>query len=283
MTTTAPAGDTFQPGGSRRLAPFMITKQHRRFVEFANTVRRSRYIGACYGSPGIGKTLSARTYAAADDWDRWSKSRHMRVATLPASLLACRTVMWTPHVLTTPRELEREVEFRCGGLTDDIESAFHPDYDPELMFDFDDARHTELFIVDEADRLKTQGLEQLRDYFDRNDIGLILIGMPGFERQLARYPQLYSRIGFAHQYRPLDPDDVPPVLALYWTELGLTFNPAHPADGEAALAITRITGGNFRLIERLLGQVGRLLSINQLDAITVDVVEAARETLVIGT
>jgi Mu transposase, C-terminal len=67
------------------------------------------------------------------------------VERLPASLLACRTVMWTPHVLATPRELEREVEFRCGGLTDDIESAFHPDYDPELMFDFDDARHTELF------------------------------------------------------------------------------------------------------------------------------------------
>ena len=40
MTTTAPAGDTFQPGGSRRLAPFMITKQHRRFVEFADAVRR---------------------------------------------------------------------------------------------------------------------------------------------------------------------------------------------------------------------------------------------------
>ena len=118
---------------------------------------------------------------------------------------------------------------------------------------------------------------------DRNDIGLILIGMPGFERQLARYPQLYSRIGFAHQYRPLDPDDVPPVLALYWTELGLTFNPEHPADGEAALAITRITGGNFRLIERLMGQVARIMSINELSAITAEVVEAARETHVIGT
>ena len=107
--------------------------------------------------------------------------------------------------------------------------------------------------------------------------------MPGFERQLARYPQLYSRIGFAHQYRPLEGSDVIPVLALYWSELGLEFKPVSTAIEEAALAITRITGGNFRLIERLLGQIARLMSINQLDAITVDVVEAARETLVIGT
>jgi len=44
--------------------------------------------------------------------------------------------------------------------------------------------------------------------------------MPGFDRRLARCPQLYSRIGFAHQYQPLDPDDIPTVLAQYWDQLG---------------------------------------------------------------
>ena len=56
--------------------------------------------------------------------------------------------------------------------------------------------------------------------------------MPGFERQLARYPQLYSRIGFAHQYRPLDPEDIPPVLAHYWQQLGLPSTPPTPTDAK---------------------------------------------------
>jgi DNA transposition AAA+ family ATPase len=54
-----------------------------------------------------------------------------------------------------------------------------------MTLDFETIPHTELLIFDEAERLKTQGLEQLRDFFDRNDIGLILIGMPGFEKGVA--------------------------------------------------------------------------------------------------
>ncbi len=35
--------------------PFIATKQHRRFIEFADAVRRQRTIGICFGQAGTGK------------------------------------------------------------------------------------------------------------------------------------------------------------------------------------------------------------------------------------
>jgi DNA transposition AAA+ family ATPase len=279
MTEPGSIVDTRPP---RQLAHFQVTKQHRRFVEFADAVRRHRYIGACFGAPGLGKTLSARTYAAADDWDHWAINRYSKDTRLPPSLDASRTAMATPYVGITARQLFYEVQRCVGWLSTDIERLHRPDYDPELEWYSENPCRTELLIIDEADRLKTNGLEQLRDFFDRHDLGVILIGMPGFDRHLARYPQLYSRIGFAHQYKPLDTEDIPVILAHYWQQLGLPDTDVDP-DSEVVGTIIRITGGNFRLIERLMTQVGRLMDINSFDDISPDLITAARQTLVIGT
>lgn len=267
---------------ARRLVNFQVTKQHRRFCEFADAVRRFRYIGLCYGAPGLGKTLSARTYSAADDWDKWWHDRYYRDTTLPDTVLATKTAFYTPEVHITGRRLGMEVHRWAHWLSNDIHRALEPGRHPEFDDDITELPlRAELIIIDESDRANATGLEELRDFFDREDIGMILIGMPGFERRLARYPQLYSRVGFAHQYRPLDAEDIPGVLAQYWQRLELPPGQLDPGS-EVVAAITRITGGNFRLIERLMAQTDRLLEINHLETVTPDLIEAARKTLVIG-
>ena len=140
---------------------------------------------------------------------------------------------------------------------------------------------TELLLVDEVDRIRMAGLEQLRAIFDDGGIGLVLIGMPGLERRLARYAQLYSRIGFIHEFRPLGAPEVRALLG-GWRPTGATLPDDLLADAEAVATIIRITGGNFRLLDRLLTQVARILEINALESVTREVVEAAREVLVIG-
>jgi hypothetical protein len=53
-------------------------------------------------------------------------------------------------------------------------------------------------------------------------------------------------------------------------------------DQEAVAAVLRITRGNIRLIDRLMGQVEHVLVANQLTVFTKEVVETARKNLIIG-
>jgi DNA transposition AAA+ family ATPase len=122
----------------------------------------------------------------------------------------------------------------------------------------------------------------VREVFDAGDVGLVLIGIPGLEKRLARYPQFYSRVGFVHEYRPLGVPELRRLLAGGWAPPGVRRAGTGEMDDEAVAAVIRVTGGNFRLLDRLMTQVERVLDINGLDRVTRAVVEAAREGLVIG-
>ena len=143
-------------------------------------------------------------------------------------------------------------------------------------------KNIDLIIIDESERLRPSAIEYLRDCYDRTNTGLILIGMPGIEKRFSRYPQLYSRVGFAHEYRPLAEEELRFVLERRWHKLGQTLDPDDYTDAQAIAAIARITRGNFRLVDRLFSQMERIMKINELHTITDDVVEAARSTLVVG-
>jgi len=176
-----------------RAGTFIATKEHRRFTAFAEAVRQHRYVGLCYGAAGVGKTLSARRYA---HWDvagplieTWNRPRDATRKKVNEVLARSRTVFHTPTVLGTLRDLRETLSDHMGRVDSCIDDHLH--------------RHVKgcrivepygslvaMLIVDEAERLSVTALEFIRDLFDRTGVGVILIGMPGMEKRLSRYPQL---------------------------------------------------------------------------------------------
>lgn len=298
---------------------FVETREHRRFGEFCEACTRSRYIGLCYGTPGVGKTLSARQYAL---WDTVQACEKLdtRTKALVRATSRCTTVFYTTPVVNGAGSLQRDIQRRRSFLQNlslgpireretarmerlwqqanelrdcaknprgyrgeqamKAEAAFEAQRERVMQLSKPDP--TTLLIVDEADRLKMASLEQVRDIFDCGGLGLVLIGMPGMEKRLARYPQLYSRVGFVHEFRPLDETETRHLLQEQGIILGVALPPDALNDEEAIAAILRVTGGNLRLLNRLLTQIARVLEINRLDRVTSAVVESERESLVIG-
>ncbi len=270
--------------GARRSRPtgaFIATKEHRRFTEFADAVRRDRYIGLCFGPAGVGKTISARRYANWDSAEQlledWGP-RQDSDARVYAALARSRSVFYTPTTTSTHRQIDADL----NRLVLRLDSCIDEHHATPGQIRHGCGQHAELLIIDEADRLNDQALEHIRDRFDRRPLGLLLIGMPGIEKRLARHPQLFSRIGFAHPYRPLTDDELAFVLSRHWKKLGLTLDLTDFTDAQAVAAIRRITRGNFRLLHRLFTQITRIMRINNLNVVTSDVVESAGSTLVTG-
>jgi len=274
-------------------AEFVVTREYRRFVEFCDACRRYRYIGLCYGPPGVGKSLSAHRYAR---WEPVSAYQlYPRSSTAEwAQVGDCHVVCYTPPVMNNPRQLEDEIrrqrlrllqirrdegreqeEARLAELRQAEEewqqrlllevnwlseaavaqaTTHRPDYGGQAR-EYGLRRQaipdpTDLILVDEADRLKMAGLEQMRAIFDQGGIGLVLIGMPGLEKRLSRYAQFSSRVGFVHEFRPLTGAAVRELLQQGWAPPGVSLPKEGVTDEAALAAIIRITGGNFRLLHR---------------------------------
>ena len=285
-------------------------------MEFCDACRQYRYIGLCFGPPGVGKTLSALRYSRNDivhKVDPWTA--------MQSAQPVLDTVLYTTLVMNSPSRIDadlrraretlagiakgplrreaqaalsalriRDEAHRAANLDKPMRkrtevSSLKPTY-LEVFAEYS-AREkvitdpTTLILIDEADRLRMTSLEQVRAIFDEGNAGLVLIGMPGIEKRMARFPQFYSRIGFVHEFRPLGAPEMHVLLERHWTPSGVHL-PTGPLAPEVTAAIIRMTAGNFRLLNRLLAQIERVLAVNGLGEITTEAVLAARESLVIG-
>lgn len=257
---------------------FIPTKAHQRFVELAEACITYRYIGICHGRPGVGKTRSAKEFA------HWTPMHEIYWANdlVPAEekrIHDCQGVFYTASVSNTPRTLDTGLSRYIDSLGNAklvLKGTSMPELAQKKQYS------CPLVIVDEADRLTLKSFEHLRDLYDQRGFGLILLGMPGLEKRLSRYPQLYSRVGFVHEFKSLSEEEIRFLFERQSAAFDIPFDTGRFDDAEALAAIIRITRGNFRLIERLCAQIKRIMALNNVKTLTADIVMAARECLVIG-
>jgi DNA transposition AAA+ family ATPase len=142
--------------GHRRRERFVETREHRRFLEFADAVRRERYIGLCYGSAGVGKRLSARRYANWDVAERLLDTWGPRTesdARAQAALARSRTMLFTPSVTVSPRELTQQLSTLTARVGDCVDQHMERRGRPIPPR----PERVQLVIVDEAERLRPVG------------------------------------------------------------------------------------------------------------------------------
>ena len=137
---------------TQRNGTFIVTKEHRRFMEFVSAVKKHRYIGICFGPAGVGKTVSAQRCARwdkagplMDTWGPRAPSDQIAYTALAKS----RTAFYTPTVSEPARQTRDDL----GTLMARIEGCIELAHDPEQLFPKSKGpKLIELLVIDEAER-----------------------------------------------------------------------------------------------------------------------------------
>lgn len=259
-----------------RTEPFLETLEYHRFREFCDACKEDRYIGLCLGYSGVGKTLAAHNYANWKYFNHFQNPHFKRIEWEDADVLCgIDTVVYTPLASMTANAALVQIL----SLISRTESVVFK----EVGCADSDEGQIQLVIIDEANRLKFQTLEHIRDLFDQLKIGVIFMGLHGFERVISCLPQFRSRVGFRHEFKPLTVDEMSSLIeSEAFAELRLGLATKKFESKETSNKLARATSGNMRSLNRLCLQIRRIMRINKLEVITDDVIEAARKAIIIG-
>lgn len=129
-----------------------------------------------------------------------------------------------------------------------------------------------LLVIDEADKLVSKytqkKMEILRSIFDQSDVGLVIAGEPKLEAQIKTYlARMANRVDFYALLGGLSPAEVEGYLH--------DFDITPDAMAEFKARACNRQNGCFRLLDRTLSNVHRILADHPEEPVTVKVIEQA--------
>ena len=157
-------------------------------------------IAVGFGPPGTGKTLAAHTVTSELIEGLASTGGPQRLVRVQVPRSRSPKSLYVEWLRALTGQLIRGTEYELKY---------------ELLDLLGDGRTVTL--IDEAQHLGAEGLEQVREIYDRIDgnIPLIVIGSSTVEDVLRASPQLRSRVARPVRFEPIAPVDPPAVLAQY--------------------------------------------------------------------
>lgn len=165
---------------------FVVTETVRELRTLFQAVRLMGCINVIVGVPGVGKTATARDYCSHPN--TWLVTLSPAHSSVTECLLEMADALGLDSTPSSKGALSRAIRKRLAGTRG-------------------------LLIVDEADHLAVDGLEQLRAIQDATGVGMVLIGNPrGLSRASRRgmddLARLFSRIARARRLRGAKKADV---------------------------------------------------------------------------
>jgi len=135
-----------------------------------------------------------------------------------------------------------------------------------------------LIIIDEADKLVSKytqkKMEILRAIFDQSDVGIVIAGEPKLEAQIKSYlARMANRVDFYASLRGLSLAEVESYLDGYKVE--------SDALSELRARACNMQTGCFRLLDRTLSNVFRILSETGGDTINLKMIEQASSMMML--
>jgi len=254
---------------------FINTRQHQRFVEFCDSCRLNRYLGVCTGRSGVGKTRSAEAYC------RWhivepllTEPRYRNCA--PPKLEGFNAAVYTPDVSSTVRRVESAIAILRNRFDKVVEESLCW-HNPEVWYRAEQRRFLELLIIDKAHRLSLKCLEAIGDFAEKHKLGVVLLGMPGFDRRIRNYDQINNRVGFYHHFNTPRTDEIKAILEARWQSQEVTI------EGSAVEMLEKVTSSNIRKLVNINAEMSRVCELNSVSVITADLVQVAAKTLLLDT